>query len=154
MAEHSKKAAAAGPPKQFRKVTASHLRTARNLLAAHGYDVVPRKVRRLGSGKQSPAVGEAAAATDDRPARYDWAKGVPGRYEGVLSREIETYARLLDQLLPHEGEYVVISGDEVRRFPTRPLAVDYASQRFGNDPVLIKEIRRFEAVVDMGGISY
>jgi hypothetical protein len=65
-----------------------------------------------------------------------------------LEREIETYHRLLSELLPDEGKYVVIHGDEklgVYADLSEALSQGYA--KYGDEAFLARQISKTEKVL-------
>lgn len=65
----------------------------------------------------------------------------------VLDREIQTYEERKEELLAHEGKYVVIHGEEIGGFyDTLDEALEAGYERFGLDPILVKQIEREERV--------
>jgi hypothetical protein len=72
-----------------------------------------------------------------------------------LMDELFTYKHHLDDLLRDEGKYVLIKGREiVGIYANRGDAVREALERFGDEPVLIKEIAVKERIHSMGGGVY
>jgi hypothetical protein len=66
----------------------------------------------------------------------------------ALEQEIETYRRKLPELLPHEGKYVVIHGEDVIGiFDGMGDALRAGYERFLNEPFLMRQIRKKEEVL-------
>lgn len=58
-----------------------------------------------------------------------------------LNREIETYNRLLPELLTHQGKYVVIKGDsQLGIYDTYQDALTAGYEKFKLEPFLVKQI--------------
>ena len=65
----------------------------------------------------------------------------------ALSREVETYARLLPSLVSQQGKYVLIQGDEMAgTFDSYRDALTAGYQRFGLAHFLVKQISPTEQV--------
>lgn len=71
---------------------------------------------------------------------------VPKHHHGPLARELATYdARKTDLLEGHEGEWVVIGGDEILgTWPTYEEALDKGYSRYGLHPFLAKQLLAVE----------
>jgi len=67
----------------------------------------------------------------------------------VLDRELETFRRELPELLKnHEGEYVLIQGEQLDSFwQTEDEAVIAGDERFGLLPFLVKKVQKDERPV-------
>lgn len=90
-----------------------------------------------------------------RPSRgHDWRRGVPPDMTGDLLEEIGVYSAKIDELLEREGDYVVISGVEVLGFyETFAQAATATAGRSAEGPVLIKQISRYERIIEMGAAT-
>ena len=65
----------------------------------------------------------------------------------ALERELETYRAKLPELLPDEGKYVVIQGDQIAGImETYEDALKLAYSRFGLGPFMVKQILAVEPV--------
>jgi hypothetical protein len=66
--------------------------------------------------------------------------------EDILKIELETYANgLLDLLDKHEGEYVLIKGDQIAGvYVSERDALREGYKLFGKGPFLVKQIKRIE----------
>lgn len=65
----------------------------------------------------------------------------------VLDREIQTYEQHKEELLAHEGKYVVIHGEDVAGvYETLEEALTAGDERFGPEPFLAQMIERDEKV--------
>ena len=65
----------------------------------------------------------------------------------ALEKELATYQVKLEELLPHEGKFVLIHGDEVAgTWDTYPDALQAGYQKFGLNPFLVKRIEWIETV--------
>jgi hypothetical protein len=112
------------------------------------------------AGTQKPVLGSNAGITaprDDRSAgdEIDWRTFDPALLKGginaPLAAEFATYRDGLDELLLHEGQYVVIKGREIAGyFADRESAVTAAIARYGRGPVLVKKIVEREPVRRIG----
>ena len=66
----------------------------------------------------------------------------------ALENEVETYRTKLQQLLPQEGKYVLIHGDQVAGvWDTYEAALQAGYDRFGLNPFLVKCIEGIETVL-------
>jgi hypothetical protein len=62
-----------------------------------------------------------------------------------LEKELETYRRELPSLLKQEGQFVVISGDEVLgAWPTYSAAMTAGYEKYGLGPFMVKQIQATE----------
>ena len=102
-------------------------------------------------------VAPGKAPRDGRPQAddFDWRTFDPAMLEGgaeaPLAIELVTYRDRLDELLRHEGQYVVIKGTVVAGFfRDRRSAVAAAIAAYGPGPVLIKKIVEKEPVRRIG----
>jgi hypothetical protein len=119
-----------------------------------------------------PPPGDADPVKDGEPAQptppatgpvlpqrryFDWRTFDPAIHlrEGMLfNEETITYAAHLDELLAHEGQYVLIKGREiVGIFPTQRAALDEAVDRF-DDPAMVKQIAALEPMVRLGHVVF
>ncbi len=65
----------------------------------------------------------------------------------ALEKELATYQSKLQELLAHEGKYVLIHGDEVAGFwDTYEDALQVGYQRFQLAPFLVKRIQAVEQI--------
>jgi hypothetical protein len=65
-----------------------------------------------------------------------------------LEREIETYHKLLSELLQHEGEFVVIHGEELLGcYPDLNEALRHGYERYGDEAFLARQISKTEKVL-------
>lgn len=65
-----------------------------------------------------------------------------------IAQEIATYRSRLPELLAHEGEFVLIKGDQVIGFYSdQSEALREGYRRFGLVPLLVKRIAAIEPVV-------
>src|SRR5438270_11499102 len=74
----------------------------------------------------------------------------PVRMESTmaLERELETYRRVLPDLLADEGRHVLIrDGEVIGVFPTRDEALAVGYERFDHQPFLVKQIQAHEEPV-------
>ncbi len=70
--------------------------------------------------------------------------------ENDLAKELQTYRRELPELLRgHEGEFVLIHGDQVDSFrPNENAAYEAGCERLGLEPFLVKQVLRTEPVLE------
>lgn len=65
----------------------------------------------------------------------------------TLSKEIETYNRVLPDLLAQQGKFVLIKGEDVAgTFDSYQDALTAGYQRFKLDPFLVKQITPAERI--------
>jgi len=65
----------------------------------------------------------------------------------ALERELATYKAKLQELLPDEGKYALIHGDDVIAvYGTYEDAIKEGYAKFGLDPFLVKQIQSSEQV--------
>jgi hypothetical protein len=91
------------------------------------------------------------------PRYLDWSTFDPSLFENrgddTLIEELVTYRDHLRDLLRDEGKYVVIKGPEVIGiYAERQAALHEAATRFGDQPVLVKQIVAKEPMITMGGV--
>ena len=66
--------------------------------------------------------------------------------DNELLTELATFKAKLPELLPREGEFVLIKGqDVVGIYPTLREALEAGAETFGEEPALIKKIARAES---------
>jgi hypothetical protein len=105
--------------------------------------------------KKPVVVAKASRGNRAGADEIDWRTFDPSLLEGgvnaPLATEFVTYRDGLDELLCHEGQYVVIKGREIAGyFEDRESAVSAAIARFGRGPVLVKKIVEREPVRRIG----
>ena len=86
---------------------------------------------------------------------FDWQSSDPAQYDGQngLATELMTYKENLTDLLPREGDFVLIKGREVIGVYTDPEeALAAAHNRFPSQKVLIKKIVAKEPIHSTGGV--
>ena len=72
---------------------------------------------------------------------FDWV------YEMALEQELATYNAKLESLLPNEGRFVLIHGDEVVGiFDSYSDALSHAYGQFGVEPFLVRKISSIETI--------
>lgn len=65
----------------------------------------------------------------------------------ALEKEIETYNRILPQLLPKQGKFVLIKGnDQIGIFDTYQDALTAGYKQFQLEPFLVKQISAAEQI--------
>src|SRR4051794_8947225 len=92
----------------------------------------------MDSTKDVAVVPEAG----EKSCRFSWRDFDPATLAGSardLAVELTTYRDRLDEILVHEGEYVVIKGDRIVGYHRdRDEALRAAIGEFGSEPVLVK----------------
>lgn len=119
------------------------------------------------SQKPTAAKKSAQRADNDRVKKprlpkqeyLDWRTFDPSMFAQnenfKLMEELFTYKAHLKELLRDEGRYVLIKGREVIGiYADHDDAVREAIDRFGVEPVLIKQIAAKEPLITMGGVVY
>ncbi len=77
-----------------------------------------------------------------------------GGARAPLASELITYRDRLDELLRHEGQYVVIKGQEIAGyFRTRRSAIEAAVDAYGPAPFLVKKVVEKEPIRKIGHAS-
>ncbi len=68
----------------------------------------------------------------------------------ILSRELETFAKMRDQLLTdHEDKWALISGDRlIDTFTSHDDALKRGYEECGEKPFLLKQIKRYERSIN------
>ena len=86
---------------------------------------------------------------------FDWRKFEPSMVKGdggpSLVEELTTYRDHLEELLEHEGSYVVIKGREYKILPDREAALEYALKRYWPEPALVQQIVAKQPFDTLGG---
>ncbi|MGC8638387.1 MAG: hypothetical protein ACP5XB_00750 [Isosphaeraceae bacterium] len=78
---------------------------------------------------------------------------LPGGDQAPLVSELLTYRDRLDELLLHEGQFVVIKGKSVLGYyRDRATALAAAFKKYGAGPVLVKQIVEVEPVRRAGSV--
>jgi hypothetical protein len=105
---------------------------------------------------EKPLAAAKKLGDDLSPSDYfDWREFEPamlkGGSGGRLLTELLAYRDRLDELLLHEGQYVLIKGRVVAGFfHTRKSAVAAAIAKYGPGPVLIKKVVEREPLRRIG----
>jgi hypothetical protein len=120
---------------------------------AVGKQASKKKTRNEPVGISTAAHGSGSALDE-----FDWRTFDPaslkGGVEAPLATELVTYRDCLDELLSHEGQYVMIKGQEIAGyFLDRESAVAAAIARYGRGPVLVKRIVERQPVHRIGHAS-
>jgi hypothetical protein len=94
-----------------------------------------------------------------KPQFTDWRTFDPAKAKWIgtprLVEELVTYRDNLDELLKHEGKYVLIKGKEIIGiYADRDEVLQQAVDRFRGEPALIKQIVAKEPVVTFGGVVF
>ena len=93
--------------------------------------------------------GPALDAVPDRP------RGERRDPLARIAQEIATYKARLPELLEHEGEYVLIKGDEVIGFfKGSRAALREGYRRFGIVPFLVKKVAAVEPVIYIPNVGF
>ena len=86
---------------------------------------------------------------------FDWRKFDPSMVNSdgrpSLVEELTTYRDRLTELLEHEGEYVVIKGQEYKILPDREAALGYALDHYWPEPALVQKIVAKQPYDTLGG---
>ena len=78
---------------------------------------------------------------------------LPQGEKSRFATELTTYRDQLDELLKHEGKFVVIQGTSIiGYYGTREKAIAGAFKKCGRAVVLVKQIVEIEPVVSLGGV--
>ena len=100
------------------------------------------------------APGPSPVPSEPPPADLDWRRFDPSMLQGeaaLLAKELVTYRDHLQELLLHQGRFVVIKGQEILGiYRSRNAALKEAARRFGPAPVLVKKIVEREPIRDLG----
>ena len=105
-----------------------------------------------------PSTDKPTATAQPSPGIINWRtfdpSCLPDGDQSTLAVELVTYRDRLDELLEHEGQYVVIKGQLVLGYyRDRRAALAAAHADFGTVPVLIKQVVEFEPVRRVGNIK-
>jgi hypothetical protein len=106
-------------------------------------------------GIEQVVTDEAVKSDRSRADDFDWRSFDPmmlkGGLEAPLATELVTYRDRLDELLRHEGQYVVIKGRVIAGFfRNRKSAVAAAIAQYGPGPVLTKKVVEREPICRIG----
>jgi hypothetical protein len=119
-------------------------------------------MRKRPKGKKpgaEPVVRGETGREDGPPGDFfDWRtfepSMLPGGAKATLAAELVTYRERLDELLRHEGQYVVIKGREIAGFcRNRRSAVEAAVAAYGPGPFLVKKVVEKEPIRRIGHAS-
>jgi hypothetical protein len=103
------------------------------------------------SGESAPL---AAGPVMPRREYFDWRQFDPAVHLHAgdpMAEELATYGERLGELLPYEGQYVLIKGREIFGvFPTRRAGLDEAVDRFGDDRAMVKRIVALQPIERIG----
>lgn len=136
-----------------------HCGIARSMIVRENRDSRRHAMGKKAGSKKSiiePAAHSEASRGQRALGRdFDWRTFEPAWLkDGVdapLATEFVTYRDSLDELLRHEGQYVVIKGQEIAGyFLDRESAVAAAIARYGRGPVLVKKIVEREPIHRIG----
>ena len=107
---------------------------------------------RGGASQPLPKPGPKPEATMTDWRTFD--ADVYRRAGGPMAEEMATYAERLEDLIAHDGQYVLIKGREVIGiFASLDEALDAGAEKFGSEPALIKQIVGTEAVYSSGALA-
>ena len=99
---------------------------------------------------QDPTTARVESASTPRgecleKAYFHWRDFDPAMLEGgvnaPLANELVTYRDHLDEILKHQGQFVVLKGDVIDGYHPNRRAAAAAVGKFGVGPVLIKKER-------------
>jgi hypothetical protein len=68
-----------------------------------------------------------------------------------LVEELMLYRDRLPELLQHEGEYVVIKGQDLKIFPDQDSAIEYSLKQYWPEHALVMEIVAKQPIISLGG---
>jgi hypothetical protein len=103
------------------------------------------------AGESGPARPGERDVIDWRAFDPSW---LPEGESSPLAAELVTYRDHLDELLRHEGQFVVIKGGSIRGFyRSRRAALDAAFKQYGRVPVLVKRVVEMEPVHRLGNAA-
>ena len=91
-----------------------------------------------------------------KPQFLNWRTFQPSSInsDSSFAEELLTYKKQLDELLEHKGQYVLIKGSEVIGFfAALDAALEAAAERFGEDPVLIKQVVERKPIYPAAGLA-
>jgi hypothetical protein len=116
-------------------------------------DANPTKV-----GESGEAIPLATGPVMPQRQYFDWRKFDPAIHiheNTPMAEELTTYGEHLDELLPFEGQYVLIKGREiVGIFPTQEAALDEAVDRFDDYPAMVMQIAALEPIERLGHVVF
>jgi hypothetical protein len=123
-----------------------------------GGEAVGKQANKKKTRNEPVGIGTAARGSSSAPDEFNWRTFNPASLKGgvkaPLATELVTYRDCLDELLGHEGQYVVIKGQEIAGyFLDREFAVAAAISRYGRGPVLVKRIVEREPIHRIGHAS-
>jgi hypothetical protein len=102
------------------------------------------------TNKPKPAKQAGPGFIDWRDFDPSW---LPGGDRAPLATELLTYRDHLDELLKHEGQFVVIKGNSVLGYyRDRKAALAAAFKEYGAVPVLVKQVVEREPVRQLGNV--
>jgi hypothetical protein len=111
---------------------------------------------KAGESGQTPPL--ATGPVMPRREYFDWRTFDPAIHiheDTPMAEELTTYGAHLEELLAHEGQYVLIKGREVVGiFPERGAALDEAVDRFGDYPAMVKRIAALEPILVMENVVF
>jgi hypothetical protein len=92
-----------------------------------------------------------------KPELFDWSQFDPSMAQGThadsLARDLVAYRDNLKELLRDKGRYVlIVEGKIIGVYTERDQAWSEVVTRFGDKPVLIKQIVAKEPMISMGGV--
>jgi hypothetical protein len=87
---------------------------------------------------------------------FDWSKFEPSmaKSDGCgpsMVEELTLYRDRLPELLQHEGQYVVIKGQDYKLFPDHSAAMEYSLKRYWPDEALVMKIVAKQPFDSLGG---
>ena len=102
------------------------------------------------AGESGEAKPFANGPVMPRREYFDWRTFDPAVHlqaDTPMAEELATYGKHLDELLAHEGQYVLIKGREIAGiFPTRRAGLEGAVDRFGDELAMVKRIAALEPI--------
>ena len=87
---------------------------------------------------------------------FDWSTFDPSMARGTdadsLARDLVTYRDHLKELLRDKGKYVlIVEGEIIGIYAEEQEALHEAATRFGDKPILVKQIVAKEPMITLGG---
>ena len=99
--------------------------------------------KRVANGRGKSVAEAMSASLGERPD------------DNTLDPEFDYYLAHLPEWYDHEGEHVLIHGQEhFGFFATRNAALEEGFRRFGWVPFLVKQVQRDEKPIQLGGVIF
>jgi gentisate 1,2-dioxygenase len=105
---------------------------------------------------ENPVAKDEPKAVMPQQRYFDWRKFDPAIHatEGSpFAEEETTYAAHLDELLAHEGQYVLIKGRKILGiFPTQQEGMEESVKHYDERPVMVKRIEVLEPMITLANV--